>query len=242
MFSLRWPASMQICWNKRKRLHKKRVQLPQDWFGTPTWPPWRHVKTLYMVLGDAVTKLQRFVWIFNHVLRVITWSLFNFRALNLFKKPISAWPFIWWCQFIDWFEFETRPNSLRNSEMANILEVFSQQRVFHWLLQSHMTSNNGDDSRQEPLSSRRSRRWKRAWDSTSDITLLCNLRDATVELSSHLKGKSILNRTDNNSVGQEMNTHTHICKLGKASKPLLHFCIYFSCLKWMKPRSVLGWT
>ena len=42
----------------RKRLHKKRVQLPQDWFrtptwppfhcfGTPIWPPWRHVKTLY---------------------------------------------------------------------------------------------------------------------------------------------------------------------------------------------------
>ena len=40
---------------KRKRLHKKRVQLPQDWFGTPTcppfhcfgtpiWPPRRHVK------------------------------------------------------------------------------------------------------------------------------------------------------------------------------------------------------
>ena len=57
-FSLTWPASMQIYWNKRKRLHKKRVQLPQDWFGTPTWPPfhcfgtpiwppWRHVKTLY---------------------------------------------------------------------------------------------------------------------------------------------------------------------------------------------------
>ena len=49
---------MQIYWNKRKRLHKKRVQLPEDWFGTPTWPPfhcfgtpiwppWRHVKTLY---------------------------------------------------------------------------------------------------------------------------------------------------------------------------------------------------
>ena len=53
-----WPASMQIYWNKRKRLHKKSVQLPEDWFGTPTWPPfhcfqtpiwppWRHVKTLY---------------------------------------------------------------------------------------------------------------------------------------------------------------------------------------------------
>ena len=56
VFSLTWPASMQIYWNKRKRLHKKRVQFPQDWFGTQTWlpfhcfgtqiwPPWRHVKT-----------------------------------------------------------------------------------------------------------------------------------------------------------------------------------------------------
>ena len=58
MFSLTWAVSMQIYWNKRKRLNKKRVQLPQDWFGTPTWPPfysfgtpiwppWRHVNTLY---------------------------------------------------------------------------------------------------------------------------------------------------------------------------------------------------
>ena len=57
VFSLTWPASMQIYWNKRKRLHEKRVQLPQDFLGTPTWPPfhcfgtpkwppWRHVKTL----------------------------------------------------------------------------------------------------------------------------------------------------------------------------------------------------
>ena len=35
VFSLTWPASMQIYWNKRKRLHKKRIQLPQEWFGTP---------------------------------------------------------------------------------------------------------------------------------------------------------------------------------------------------------------
>ena len=38
-FLLTWSASMQIYWNKRKRLHKKRVRLPRDWFGTPTWPP-----------------------------------------------------------------------------------------------------------------------------------------------------------------------------------------------------------
>ena len=57
-FSLTWPASMQIYWNKWNLLYKKRVQRPPDWFGTPTWPPfhcfgtptwppWRHVKTLY---------------------------------------------------------------------------------------------------------------------------------------------------------------------------------------------------
>ena len=31
-FSLTWPASIQIYGNKRNCLHKKRVQLPQDWF------------------------------------------------------------------------------------------------------------------------------------------------------------------------------------------------------------------
>ena len=39
VFSLTWPAYMQIYWNKRKRLHNKRVQLPEGWFGTPAWPP-----------------------------------------------------------------------------------------------------------------------------------------------------------------------------------------------------------
>ena len=67
VFSLTWPTSMQIYWNKRKRLHKKRVQLPEDWFGapswppfhcfgTPIWPPWRHVKTLYREEGRRSAK------------------------------------------------------------------------------------------------------------------------------------------------------------------------------------------
>ena len=38
VFSLTWPGYMQIYCNKIKRLHKKTVQLPGDWFGTPTWP------------------------------------------------------------------------------------------------------------------------------------------------------------------------------------------------------------
>ena len=41
VFSLTWTAYMQIYCNKRKRLHKKRVQLPGDWFETPTWPLFR---------------------------------------------------------------------------------------------------------------------------------------------------------------------------------------------------------
>lgn len=43
-FSLAWLASMQIYWTQKVRLHKERFQLPQDWFRTPTWPSWRHVK------------------------------------------------------------------------------------------------------------------------------------------------------------------------------------------------------
>ena len=34
-FSLTWPASMLIHWNKRKFLHKKRVQFRQGCLGTP---------------------------------------------------------------------------------------------------------------------------------------------------------------------------------------------------------------
>ena len=60
VFSLTWPASVQIYWNKKKRLHKERVELPQHYFGIPTWSPFhcfgtpiwpllRHVKTLYKI-------------------------------------------------------------------------------------------------------------------------------------------------------------------------------------------------
>ena len=74
VFSLTWPASMQIYWNKRKCLHKKRGQLPEDWFGTPTWPPfhcfgtpiwpsWRHVKTLYMAVISLPVNLPLLIWL-----------------------------------------------------------------------------------------------------------------------------------------------------------------------------------
>ena len=44
-----------------------------------------------MVLGDAVSKLETFVWILNQISRSITSS-----------------------HFIDWLKFETRPSSLLN--------------------------------------------------------------------------------------------------------------------------------
>ena len=34
-FSLRWPASILIYWNKREHLHKKRAHLPNDFLATP---------------------------------------------------------------------------------------------------------------------------------------------------------------------------------------------------------------
>ena len=75
VFSLSWPASMRIYWNKRKRLHNKRFQLPQDWFGTPTWPPfhgfgtpiwppWRHVKTLHMCFTYRIVSVPHFEQVF----------------------------------------------------------------------------------------------------------------------------------------------------------------------------------
>ena len=67
-FSLTWPGSKQY-WNKIKDLLKKRVQVPQDLFGTPTWPPFycfgtaiwlprRHVKTVYRVIGLATVAVK----------------------------------------------------------------------------------------------------------------------------------------------------------------------------------------
>ena len=67
-----------------------------------------------LVLGDAVSKLETFVWILSHVSRSITWSLFTLKISYLVKWSISTWSFMWGCQFIDWLKFETRPSFLLN--------------------------------------------------------------------------------------------------------------------------------
>ena len=65
-----------------------------------------------VVLRDTVLILETFVWILSHISRSITWSLFTLKASYLVKWSISTWSFMWWCQFIDWLKFETRPSSL----------------------------------------------------------------------------------------------------------------------------------
>ena len=80
VFSLTWPASMQIYWNKRKRLHKKRVQLPQGWFGTPTWSPFHCFGTPISLYNKAVYLIIASFWIMALV------SL-------LFNKFLSLWNF-----------------------------------------------------------------------------------------------------------------------------------------------------
>ena len=54
------------------------------------------------------------LWIF----KCVTWSLFDLKASNVDIPLLLMLSFMRWCQFIDWFKFETRPSSLRNSEMA----------------------------------------------------------------------------------------------------------------------------
>ena len=102
VFSLTWPASMQIYWNKRKRLHEKRVELPEDWFGTPTWPPfrcfgtpiwppWRHVKTIYFCWWWRGSEkwLRLFSWFMKRkfeslcICTFFIWLVFFFRFFVL---------------------------------------------------------------------------------------------------------------------------------------------------------------
>ena len=61
----------------------------------------KKILRVYMILGDAVSKLDTFARILNHISRSITWSLFILKASYLVKWSISTWSFMWWCQFID---------------------------------------------------------------------------------------------------------------------------------------------
>ena len=70
-FSLTWPASMLIYWNKRKHLHEKRVKLPEDFLGTPTWPPFHCFGTPY---GRRDVMWKRSITVLVYIDHHKTWS------------------------------------------------------------------------------------------------------------------------------------------------------------------------
>lgn len=43
---------------------------------------------IYMVLGNAVSTLEKCVWILNQFLRSITWSLFTLKASNFSQRDL----------------------------------------------------------------------------------------------------------------------------------------------------------
>ena len=93
-FLLRWPASLKIYRNK-KCLHKKRVQLPKDWFDTPIWPLWCHVKTLYTnFILNPITAFNReelitFIHTYMHTY-IHTFTLFNLEFKVAKDKLVSS--------------------------------------------------------------------------------------------------------------------------------------------------------
>ena len=72
--------------------------------GLQTSEAWWHftvVPKLRNIFQNSNNKLKVFVWLLNYALKTITWSVFNLKAANLGKWPISMLSFIWWCQYID---------------------------------------------------------------------------------------------------------------------------------------------
>ena len=75
VFSLTWPAYMQIYWNKRKRLYKKRVQLPEDWFG-------KHGHH-FIVLGHQYGR-RDVMW--KHSIWSVYASVYNWKLAEIFFR------------------------------------------------------------------------------------------------------------------------------------------------------------
>ena len=125
VYALTCPAAMQIHWNKRKCLHMKRIQLPQDWFGSTTWPPihcfwtqiwlpWRHVRTFcnYFRLDyqrgrnlenpcfDPSRYLTMpFINSYIFVRDVTHWRHFFYQVGKIFALIVSLYHMLWIKQF-----------------------------------------------------------------------------------------------------------------------------------------------
>ena len=123
-FSLTWATSMLMYRNKRKRWQKTRDQLPQNWlgiltrpqfhcFGTPIWPPWRHVKTLYINKATFPPSpkltyiLQNCFWIISKLYKAIALHLWKLKSLLVLKSATA--PFFFFLPFLFFFIFFLLP-------------------------------------------------------------------------------------------------------------------------------------
>ena len=99
---------------KHSDFHLSFFQIVGAWRGfTVVTKMMKNFKSLYG-FGGRCLKIRDVCMDLSHVSRSITWSLFTLKASYLVKWSISTWSFMWWCQFIDWLKFETRPSSLLN--------------------------------------------------------------------------------------------------------------------------------
>ena len=99
-FSLTCPAAMQINCNKRKCLHKKRVQLPQYWFGTQTWPPFQCVLEHQYGCHDVMWKCWiTFTVLITRALKIsfyLLWTVFYiYNKQNFFLRPLYKIGIVW---------------------------------------------------------------------------------------------------------------------------------------------------
>ena len=87
VFSLMWPECMQIYYNRRKRLNNKKVQLPKDWFGTPTWP-------LFHCLGTPILPPWRENTLYYRVssIRIMFLSFHSLRKQPTFRDATNGSP------------------------------------------------------------------------------------------------------------------------------------------------------
>lgn len=97
--------------NKRKCLHKKIVQLPEDWFATPAWPllhrlvhqygcrdfMWKHSLDVTNVKCAFPIQVEYAYFIFISLLLSKIWLwISHFRVtFSVSKRVLGANPFIW---------------------------------------------------------------------------------------------------------------------------------------------------
>ena len=88
----------------------------------------KKILRVYMVWGDAFSKLETFVWILTSISRSITWPLFTLKASYLVKWQISTWSYILVVSVYRFIKIRNSPQfpaEFRNGQMVGIFDLRS---------------------------------------------------------------------------------------------------------------------